>query len=79
MNKEDTLEKLKIDREFCERQVRQSIATIRSILNRVEDDLDNQSVKADNGLQGNEWRLYKELSNLERLDDFIKTLENMKD
>lgn len=66
---------LKTERDYSERQVLKTIETLRNILNRVEEKVKSGDVKADDGLQGNEWRLYKELSNLERYNDFIKKIE----
>lgn len=77
MDKQNALILLKVDREYSERQVRQSIKTLRGILDRVEQDIESGDVNANNGLQGNEWRLYKELSNLEMLTKFIKQLEKL--
>lgn len=77
MEKKDLLMTLEIKRDYSERQVLQSIKTLRGILDRVEQAIKDDNVRADDGLQGNEWRLYKELSNLERLDEFIKELKNM--
>lgn len=77
MDKQNTLIMLQADREYSERQVKQSIQTLRGILDRVEQDIESGDVNANNGLQGNEWRLYKELSNLEMLTKFIKQLEKL--
>jgi hypothetical protein len=66
---------LKVERDYSERQVLQAINTLRNILDRVEERVKDGSIRADDGLQGNEWRLYKELSNLERYNDFIKRLK----
>lgn len=77
MGKQNTLIMLQADREYSERQVKQSIQTLRGILDRVEQDIESGDVNANNGLQGNEWRLYKELSNLEMLTKFIKQLEKL--
>ncbi len=75
MDKELLLTKLKVERDYSEQQVLQSIKTLRNILERIEEGIQNNNVRADDGLQGNEWRLYKELSNLEQLNKFIKELE----
>lgn len=77
MNINSLILKTKVEQEYSERQVKQSIKTIRSILDRIEIGIENNTIKADEGLQGNEWVLYKELSNLERLNAFIKQLENV--
>ena len=77
MDKQNTLIMLQAEREYSERQVKQSIQTLRGILDRVERDVESGDVNANDGLQGNEWRLYKELSNLEMLTKFIKQLEKL--
>ncbi|MEK4025449.1 hypothetical protein [Sporosarcina sp. FSL W7-1283] len=75
--KEMILTTIKVERDYSKRQVLQSIKVIRRILDQVEEEVDNGNVRADNGLQGNEWRLYKELSNLERYNQFIEELEKL--
>jgi hypothetical protein len=74
----ELLIRLKPERDYSERQVLREINTIRSILDRNEKGVKEGTVKADDGLQGNEWRLYKELSNLERYNEIIKELEELK-
>lgn len=71
------IQMLKVEKDYSERQVRQAIKTLRDILDRVEKDLDEGRAVADNGLQGNEWRLYKELSNLEMKTQFLETLNRI--
>jgi|GEM_PF-4046650 len=76
MDKKDMLlMKLESERDYSKRQVLQSINTLKNILNSLEKNIDEDSIKADEGMQGNEWRLYKELSNLERLNSFIKEVK----
>lgn len=78
MDKKDFyLATMKVERDYSERQVLQSIGVLRGILNKIEEEVQNGEANADSGLQGNEWRLYKELSNLERYDKFIKDFEKM--
>lgn len=72
--KEILLMKYKAEQEYSKRQVLQSIRVLRGILDRVESGVNSGNIRADDGLQGNEWRLYKELSNLERLNEFVKDL-----
>lgn len=77
MNKNEmALVKYKTEQEYSKRQVLNSIEMLRSILDRVEKGVIENKACADDGLQGNEWRLYKELSNLEKLNDFVVFLEN---
>lgn len=71
------IQMLKVEKDYSERQVRQAIKTLRGILDRVEKDLEEGRAVADNGLQGNEWRLYKELSNLEMKTQFLETLNRI--
>lgn len=75
--KEMLLETLKVERDFSKRQVLQSVATLRRLLDIIEEGANKGNIRADDGFQGNEWRLYKELSNLERLNEFIKELEKL--
>lgn len=75
--KEMLLLKLESERDYSQRQVLESIGTLRSILDRIERGVESGKVNADDGLQGNEWRLYKELSNLERLNAFIKEIDKL--
>lgn len=77
MDKKMLLMQLNVEKEYSERQVRQSIGVLRDILDRVEQGLDSGEVRADDGLQGNEWRLYKELSNLEKVNGFLEQLERL--
>lgn len=77
MDKQDLIETVEGDKRHAERAVKKEIEVIRGILNRIESDLENDKIYADNGLQGNEWRLYKELSNLERLNEFIEQLKEI--
>ena len=77
MNKVDLIDTIKGDKAHCKRMIKKEIEVIRNILNRVEASLDDDNFYADNGLQGNEWRLYKELSNLERLNEFSKQVEKI--
>ena len=78
MNKEDLLETINGNKEFVKRNIKKEIDVIRSILNYIESSLEDDNFHADNGLQGNEWRLYKELSNLERLNEFSKQVGKLK-
>lgn len=77
MSNENLLVRLTVDKEYSERQVLQSIKTLRGILDRIETAVETNTAKAYDGLQGNEWRLYTELANLERLTEFIGTVEKM--
>jgi hypothetical protein len=77
MNKDFLLMRYQTERDYSERQVLQSIVMLRRILDDIERKVQSGDVRADDGLQGNEWRLYKELSNLEQLNKFIKEIEGM--
>lgn len=76
--REMLLIKVESERDYSKRQVLQSITTLRRILDNLEKKVNEDDVNADDGLQGNEWRLYKELSNLEQLNGFVKELEKLK-
>lgn len=79
MKKKDLIMDVKISRDNAERKVFREIDTLKDILTDLEQRLKEGKVNADYGLQGNEWKLYKELSNLERLNEFIYELENLYD
>ena len=69
------LMRYKTERDYSERQVLQSVVMLRRILDDIERKVQSGNIRADDGLQGNEWRLYKELSNLEQLNKFVKEIE----
>lgn len=68
---------LKIDRDHSKRQVLQEIAILKKRLSELESKVENGEAVADDGLQGNEWRLYKELSNLEKLNSFLESMKQV--
>lgn len=71
--------KYQSEKDYSKRQVLQSIETLRNVLNRIEHGVMSDDIKANDGLQGNEWRLYKELSNLEQINKFISDLNRLGD
>lgn len=71
------LETLRAERDYCKRQVLQNITVLRRILDRVEGSVHEGRVNADDGFQGNEWRLYTELARLEKLNGFIDDLKKI--
>ena len=75
--KEVMLMKYQAEQEYSKRQVLQSINILRGILNRIETSVNSGDVRADDGLQGNEWILYKELSNLEQLNKMVNDLNKL--
>jgi len=77
MEKKDFLMTLKIDRDHSKRQVLQEIAILKKRLSELESKVENGEAVADDGLQGNEWRLYKELSNLEKLNSFLESMKQV--
>ncbi|PAV30240.1 hypothetical protein CIL05_07165 [Virgibacillus profundi] len=78
MDKKDLLMTLKIERDYAKRQALQEIGILRGILDKVEQRVVDGSIIADDGLQGNEWRLYKALSNLEQMNTHIKNINELK-
>lgn len=78
MDKEDLLSTLKSDRRYEERKVKEEIQILRNILDMVDERLESGNPHVDDGFQGNEWRLYKHLSHLEKLNEVIKSIEELK-
>lgn len=79
MKKEHLLIQTQVERDYSKRQVKDEIKILREILDRIERRVESNEVRADDGFQGNEWRLYKELSNLERLNVFLKDIKNLEE
>lgn len=75
MDIQNTLNRLKAERDYHEQNVRQSIRMLRGILDNVEQNVDNGRPYADDAFQGKEWLLYKSLSDLEHTTTWIKQLE----
>lgn len=71
------METLKIEKEYSERNVKEAIKTLRGILDRIERGIEEGNPSSEQGLQGNEWRLYTELANLEMKTKFLNQLENV--
>lgn len=79
MDKNDLLIEYKAERRYTKSQLKQTIHILKNILNRIEEDIDSDTIRANDGLQGKEWHLYKELSELEKYNKIIKDLERLKE
>lgn len=77
LEKKDLLLMLKAERDYAERSALAELKILRGILDRVEIGIKEGTIRADDGLQGNEWRLYKYTTSLERLNEEIENLENL--
>lgn len=73
--KEIMVAKLEAERDYSKREALQQVAMLRGVLDRLEVKIENNTAKAHDSFQGNEWKLYKELSNLERYNGFIEELK----
>lgn len=79
MKKEHLLIQTQVERDYSKRQVKDEIKILREVLDRIERRVESNDVRADDSFQGNEWRLYKELSNLERLNGFLEDIKNLEE
>lgn len=79
MKKEHLLVQIQVERDYSERQVKDEIKILREVLDRIERRVESNDIRADDSFQGNEWRLYKELSNLERLNGFLEDIKNLEE